>query len=61
MVCSPCACPKWPELNADRLRRQIVRRELVRPLRSSGWRKLLTETRDYLLRPDVTTVLDLMG
>ena len=25
------------------------------------WRKHLTETRDYLLRPDVTTVLDLMG
>ncbi|NKY60517.1 FadR/GntR family transcriptional regulator [Nocardia flavorosea] len=25
------------------------------------WRKHLTEARDYLLRPDVTTVLDLMG
>jgi DNA-binding FadR family transcriptional regulator len=25
------------------------------------WRKHLTETRDYLLRPDVQTVLDLMG
>jgi GntR family transcriptional repressor for pyruvate dehydrogenase complex len=25
------------------------------------WRKHLTETREYLLRPDVTTVLDLMG
>lgn len=25
------------------------------------WRKHLTETRDYLLRPDVTTVLDLLG
>lgn len=25
------------------------------------WRKHLTETRDYLMRPDVTTVLDLMG
>jgi DNA-binding FadR family transcriptional regulator len=25
------------------------------------WRRHLTEARDYLLRPDVTTVLDLMG